>query len=556
MAVTQGGGTAERSLPDLTIAEVAPLLARRELSPVDLTSAVLERIQRLNPFLNSYITVATDRAMRDARTSEQEIVRGEYRGPLHGIPIGHKDVIETAGMRTTGHSRTLLDHVPTQDATVVERLAASGTVLLGKLTTYELACGATPVFGLPINPWHPGYITGGSSAGSAAGVSAGLCFGATGTCTAGSIRVPSSFCGVVGLKPTYGLVSRAGVLHLSWSLDHVGPHARSVRDAAILLSAMAGHDPRDPATSKLPVPDYAAAIPDPSAATSTPLRGLRLGVPRGFFDPPVQPEVIARVSEAYRVLEGLGAELVPVELTTAAITSAALRAVMGAEGLVAHLERLRGKSADYAPHTRRTVLIGAAVSASEYLRGQRLRERVRRELAQVLTTVHALVWPSTMRTAFAVDEPQAWSGQQTRLTNLTGTPSLSVPAGFDGRGLPVGLQINGRPFDEALLFRIGAAFEDATPHHLARPDVQQVEPARPGRQFAEVPRPPEASDSDLDDVRDDVRRGLRLHGLPLIADDLDPLAFELYALRRDLDAAERSAPTGVNIEPAVLQVAR
>ncbi len=548
--------TADRALPDLTITEVAPLLARRELSPVELTRAVLERIERLNPFLNAYITVAADRAMRDARASEQEIVRGEYRGPLHGVPIGHKDVIEAAGMRTTGHSRALPDYVPVQDATVVERLARSGTVLLGKLTTYELACGATPIYGLPINPWHPGYITGGSSAGSAAGVSAGLCFGATGTCTAGSIRVPSSFCGVVGLKPTYGLVSRAGVLHLSWSLDHVGPHARSVRDAAILLSAMAGHDPRDPATSKLPVPDYAAAIPDPSAAASAPLRGLRLGVPRGFFDPPVQPDVIARVSEAYRALEELGAELVPVDLSTAAITSAALRAVMGAEGLVAHLERLRQRSGDYAPHTRRTVLIGAALSASEYLRGQRLRERVKREFAQVLTTVHALVWPSTMRTAFAVDEPQAWSGQQTRLSNLTGTPSLSVPAGFDGRGLPVGLQINGRPFDEALLFRIGAAFEDATTHHDARPVVQLVEPARPGKQFADVPRPVDVGEAELDGVRDDVRRGLRLHGLQLDPADLDPLAFELYALRRDLDEAERSAPAGVNFEPAVLQVAR
>ena len=517
--------TADRALPDLTITEVAPLLARRELSPVELTRAVLERIERLNPFLNAYITVAADRAMRDARASEQEIVRGEYRGPLHGVPIGHKDVIEAAGMRTTGHSRALPDYVPVQDATVVERLARSGTVLLGKLTTYELACGATPIYGLPINPWHPGYITGGSSAGSAAGVSAGLCFGATGTCTAGSIRVPSSFCGVVGLKPTYGLVSRAGVLHLSWSLDHVGPHARSVRDAAILLSAMAGHDPRDPATSKLPVPDYAAAIPDPSAAASAPLRGLRLGVPRGFFDPPVQPDVIARVSEAYRALEELGAELVPVDLSTAAITSAALRAVMGAEGLVAHLERLRQRSGDYAPHTRRTVLIGAALSASEYLRGQRLRERVKREFAQVLTTVHALVWPSTMRTAFAVDEPQAWSGQQTRLS-------------------------------EALLFRIGAAFEDATTHHDARPVVQLVEPARPGKQFADVPRPVDVGEAELDGVRDDVRRGLRLHGLQLDPADLDPLAFELYALRRDLDEAERSAPAGVNFEPAVLQVAR
>lgn len=552
--MTRVGRTADRDLPDLTITEVAPLLERRELSPVELTRAVLERIERLNPFLNSYITVAADRSLRDARASEQEIVRGEYRGPLHGVPIGHKDVIEAAGMRTTGHSRALPDYVPTQDATVVERLAGAGTVLLGKLTTYELACGATPVYGLPINPWHPGYITGGSSAGSAAGVSAGLCFGATGTCTAGSIRVPSSFCGVVGLKPTYGLVSRAGVLHLSWSLDHVGPHARSVRDAALLLGAMAGHDPRDPATSKLPVRDYAAAIPDPSAAAT--LRGLRLGVPRGFFDPPVQPDVIARITEAYRVLEELGAELVPVDLSTAAITSAALRAVMGAEGLVAHLERLRHKAGDYAPHTRRTVLIGAAISSSEYLRGQRLRERVRREFSQVLTTVHALVWPSTMRTAFAVDEPQAWSGQQTRLSNLTGTPSLSVPAGFDSLGLPVGLQINGRPFDEALLFRVGAAFEDATSHHDARPRVQPVEPARPGKQFADVPRPAEASDADLDDARDDVRRGLRLHGLPLDPADLDPLAFELYALRRDLDEAERSAPAGVNFEPAVLQVAR
>ncbi|HET8986443.1 MAG TPA: amidase, partial [Trueperaceae bacterium] len=471
----------------------------------------------------------------------------------HGIPIGHKDVIETAGVPTTGHSKALAGYVPTRDATVVDRLSRAGTTLLGKLTTYEFACGATPVYGLPINPWNPGYITGGSSAGSAAGVSAGLCFGATGTCTAGSIRVPSSFCGVVGLKPTYGLVSRAGVLHLSWSLDHVGPHARSVRDAALLLTAMAGHDPLDPSTRRREVIDYAAAIPGPAAAGSTPLKGVRLGVPRGFFDAPVQADVVTRITEAYGVLESLGAELVEVDLTTAAITSAALRAVMGAEATVSHRERLRERAHDYAPHTRRTVLIGATIGAAEYLRGQRLRERVRREFAAAMATVDAMVWPSAMRTAFAVDEPQAWSGQQTRLSNLTGTPSLSVPAGLSRAGLPIGLQINGRPFDEAMLFRVGAAFEDATDHHLARPDVRLVEPAKPGRQFAEVPRPTGASDAELDLARDDVRRGLAVQGLPLLAEDLDPLAFELYALRRDLDAAEVGAPVGVNVEPAVLQ---
>ena len=544
----------QRELPDLTITEVAPLLERRELSPVELTTAVLNRIQELNPFLNSYITVAEDRALQDARDSESEIARGNYKGPLHGIPIGHKDVIEAAGMRTTGHSHALPNYVPEQDATVVGRLADAGTVLLGKLTTYEFACGATPVYGLPINPWHPGYITGGSSAGSAAGVSAGLCFGATGTCTAGSIRVPSSFCGVVGLKPTYGLVSRAGVLHLSWSLDHVGPHARSVRDAAHLLKAMAGYDPRDPATSRRQVPDYVASIPEPGAADGSSLKGLRLGVPRGFLDAPVQPDVVARITEAYVVLESLGAELVDVDLTTAAITSASLRAIMGAEGMVAHRERLRHSADKYAPHTRRTVLFGAAVSAGEYLRGQRLRERIKREFAEALTRVDAMVWPSAMRTAFAVDEPQAWSGQQTRLSNLTGTPSLSVPAGLSSIGLPIGLQINGRPYDEALLFRIGAAFEEATPHHLARPNVQRVAPALPGNQFAVVPPPAGASESELDQVRDDVRRAFALNALPLIEGDLDPLAFELYALRRDLDEAELSAPVGVNVEPAVLQV--
>jgi hypothetical protein len=280
---------------------------------------------------------------------------------------------------------------------------------------------------------------------------------------------------------------------------------------------------------------------------------VRLGVPRGFFDPPVQEDVVTRITEAYGVLESLGAELVEVDLTTASITSAALRAVMGAEATVSHLERLRERAHDYAPHTRRTVLIGSAIGAGEYLRGQRLRERVRREFAAAMATVDAMVWPSAMRTAFAVDEPQAWSGQQTRLSNLTGTPSLSVPAGLSRLGLPIGLQINGRPFDEAMLFRVGAAFEDATEHHLARPDVKLVEPAKPGQQFAEVPRPPEATDAELDRARDDLRRGLALHGLPLLPEDLDPLAFELYALRRDLDAAEVGAVAAVNVEPAVLQ---
>lgn len=537
-------------LADLTIAELAPMLESGGLSSTELTEAVLGRISELNPYLNSYITLTAESALAEAERADGEIAAGRYRGPLHGVPIGHKDVLVTRGVRTTAHSAVLGDWVPEDDATVVTRLAAAGTVSLGKLNTYEFACGATPVYGLPVNPWSERHITGGSSAGSASAVAAGLAIAATGTDTAGSIRVPSSFCGIVGLKPTYGLVSRAGVLPVSWSLDHVGPMTRSVMDAAIMLDAMAGHDPRDPGSAMHDGESYVTALGGLGFDGERDLRGLTLGVPRGFMDAPVQPDVVKRVSEAYEVLAGLGARLVEVELPSAAYTSAALRAVMWPESTAAHVPWLRDRPRAYDPATRRTVTIGACVPGPDYLRGQRLRQVIRRELDAVLGTVDALVWPGVMRTAFGVREPQAWSGQQTRLSNLTGTPSLVVPCGFSSEGLPVAIQINGKAFHERLLLRIAAAFEAATEHHKARPVVSRTEPPPPKDQFA-MPPTADLSTAERRRLEDEVVASLRRFGIPLIEEDLAPLVDELHMFRRDLEAVEALA--GTTEEPAVHQ---
>lgn len=543
--------TAQAALPDMTIAELAPLLQRRELSPVDLTVAVLERAQDLNPFLNSYITLDADGAMAAAAEAEKEIAAGRYRGPLHGIPIAHKDVLATRDLPTTAHSRVLGDWRPDRDATVVARLRDSGAVSLGKANTYEFACGATPVYGLPINPWSAQHITGGSSAGSASAVSAGLCIAATGTDTAGSIRVPSSFCGIVGFKPSYGLIGRGGLLPVSWSLDFIGPMTRSVMDAAIMLDAMAGHDPDDPASSRARSPGFVDALGGIDAGPSTDLRGMRLGIPADFHDAPVQPQVVARLRDAYATLESLGAELVEVALDEARLTSAALRGVMWAEATIAHLPWLRDRPEAYAPDTRRTVTIGTALGSSDYLRAQRLRQRVRRGLARAMDGVDALVWPAAMRTAFGVAEPQGWSGQQTRLSNLTGTPSITVPCGLGDDGLPIGLQVNGRPFEDATVLRVAAAFEASTDFHRQRPTVRRVAPPPPTVQFARTPAPEGLSQKEFAALEADLREGHRRHGVRLLDEDVEPLMNDLHAFRHDLDLLDEAADR--TQEPAVHQ---
>ncbi|HLJ58858.1 MAG TPA: amidase [bacterium] len=442
------------------------LLDQRQVSPVDIVRALLERINQYNGRLASYITVCGDAALEEARAAEQEITRaGHRRGRLHGLPIAHKDVSLTRGVRTTAHSRCLLDSVPDRDATYVRRLRDAGMILLGKTNTTEFACGTMDLFGVHRNPWDLGRYAGGSSGGSANALAAGLAVAATGSDTGGSIRVPASFCGVVGLKPTYGRVSRNGLLPLSWSMDHVGPMARTTADCALLLNGMAGHDPADPTSASAPVPDFADGL-------DAGIRGMVLGIPRQHFYEGLDPEVDAALRGALRELESLGARLEPVDLPLAAHIVAPGGILIMAEAFGLHAARLRERGREYGTRTRRRIASGACYTSGEYEEAVRVRVAWTHQVGAALGRVDAIVTPTLPQPAFPVEtqlgEPPdtSWG---TRHFNMSGHPALTVPCGFTSAGLPVGMQLAGRYFDEASLFRIAHAYEQATPWHTRRP---------------------------------------------------------------------------------------
>ena len=533
-------------LADSTIATLAPLLRTRLLSPVELTEAVLENIGRLNASLNAFITTLPEQAHDAASRAEAEIIHGTYRGPLHGIPIAHKDVIATRAVRTTAHSRVLAEHVPTSDATVVQRLSHQGAILVGKTNTYEFACGATEHFGVPVNPWNTRRTTGGSSAGSAAAVAGALCLGATGTDTGGSIRSPASYCGVVGLKPTYGRVSRTGVLPVSWSLDHVGPLARSVRDAAYLLDAMAGFDPSDPSSCPQQGPPFGDMEWD--SADFRRLDDLRIGIPWESLEH-VDAEVRHLFERAARALEGLGARLVTIRIPGTVLTSVALQGVMAPEATRAHHGWLRSRAREYVPFTRQKLLLGACMGAGEYLLAQQVRHAIVQEFGDSFRDVDAMVWPTVACVAPPVDEPEVPTGVQTRLTNLTANPSLSVPCGFSQEGLPVGMQINGRLFDEATILRIGHAYEASTESATRRPDLSTLAAPPRSKPYPTPRRPPDASPSETAAAEDSVVAGLRQSGLPLLEEDLEALVNALLAFRGDLRRIDLGAE--LELEPIV-----
>jgi aspartyl-tRNA(Asn)/glutamyl-tRNA(Gln) amidotransferase subunit A len=461
----------QRSLELLTMTELSALFADRSLSPVELTRDCLDRIARYNPVLHSFITVSADRALDDARRAEREIARGERRGPLHGIPVAHKDVLWTEGVRTTAHSRTMLDLVPGHDATAVRRLRDAGTVLVGKTNTTEFACGGLDLFGTPRNPWDLSRYTGGSSNGSASAVAAGLVPAATGSDTGGSIRAPSCLCGIVGLKPTYGRVSRFGLVPLSWSMDHVGPMARSVADVELLLDAMSGADPLDPST--VDVPRGASA-----GGGARGVDGLVLGVPQGHFYSDLDPGVDAAVRAALAVLESLGARLEAVDLPRAASMLEVGQVLMYVESFALHAARLRRQARNYSARARRRIASGAFYSAADYQEAGQLRELWLRDLAAVFERVDALVTPTVKFPAFPVELQERGTppdtGLNTRPFSVSGHPALSVPCGFTPAGLPVGMQIVGRPFDEEFLFRIGTAYEQTTGWRARRPVLEAV----------------------------------------------------------------------------------
>ena len=451
---------------------LSAMLARHEVSPVEIVEALLGRIERHNEELRSYITVCAESARAAARQAEREIRDGRRRGPLHGIPITHKDISLTRGVRTTAHSRTLLEFVPDHDATHVRRLFEAGMILLGKTNTTEFACGALDVFGVHRNPWDVSRYAGGSSGGSANALALGLAVAATGSDTGGSIRVPASFCGVVGVKPTYGRVSRYGLIPLAWSMDHVGPMARTVADCALLLNAMAGHDTLDPMT-------ISAAVPDFREGLGQGIKGLVLGVPQQHFYEGLDPEVDAVLRAALRQLESQGATLEPVDLPRAKDALAAGAMLISVEAFAQHAGRLRRRAGEYGTRTRRRIAAGGFYSTADYQTATEIRALWARDLERVLHRVHALVTPTVPMPAFPIEVQLSEAGPPdtgwaTRPFNMSGHPALTLPCGTTTSGLPVGMQLAGRAFDESTLLRIAYAYEESTLWHTRRPPVKEA----------------------------------------------------------------------------------
>ena len=466
-------------LPFLTLAEAAREIAAKRLSPVELTQALLERAYALNPTLNAYITITAASALQEAREAEAEIARGEYRGPLHGVPIALKDLYTMAGVRTTGGSKILSDWVPEEDCTVVSKLKGAGAVFLGKLNMHEFAYGISnvnPHYGPARNPWDPERITGGSSGGSGAATASGMCMASLGSDTGGSIRIPACLCGIVGIKPTYGRVSRHGVLPLAWSLDHAGPMTRTAEDAALLLSVIAGHDPQDPSSLDVPVPDYTQEL-------NRGARGLRIGVLGGPIIRALHPEVEAAMAEALGVLKGLGAELQE-EVVVPAIeyASAANTTIIMAEAAAYHQRWLDSRSEEYGQEVRTRLTMGRLLPATLYIQANRARRRIREEVLRSLDQLDLLALPMLPLPAPRIGEERVRLGEgsadlRTAIThycglfNLTGLPAISVPCGFISEGLPVGFQLAGRPLDEGTLLRAAHAYEGATSWQERRPTL-------------------------------------------------------------------------------------
>lgn len=454
-----------------TIAEAARLIAAKQLSPVELTQAALAKAQRLNPQLHAFIRLTEDVALRQAREAEARQMRGTLRGPLDGIPIAHKDIYETAGIPTTGHSRVLIDHVPARDAAVVTSWADAGAVMLGKLATHEFAWGG-PSFDLPWpparNPWDPARFTGGSSSGTGAAVAAGIVLGGTGSDTGGSIRGPAVLCGIAGIKPSYGLCSRRGVLPLAHSLDTTGPLAWTVEDCALLLQAMAGHDPEDPSSAKRPVPDLVSGL-------GAGVKGLRVGIVRHFHERDVvaSPAMRAGIDHLAEVLRAEGAELREVTLPPLQDFHAVGWLILMVEAHAVHAPWLRTRFRDYGEILRERLALAALPSAADYVQAQRRRRALCAAVSAAMADCDLLLTAAQPAEAPPIERvPKFASLEMPSLTipfNLTGQPALALCTGFGADGMPVGAQIIGRPFEDATVLRAGHAFERATSWRQRRP---------------------------------------------------------------------------------------
>ena len=462
-------------LPFLSAGDLSRLIESKDVSPVEVTEAYLDRIDELDFKFNAFLTVTREQALQAAREAEREIADGNYRGPMHGVPVAVKDQFHTAGIRSTGGSRILADFVPDEDATVIANLKNAGAVLLGKTNLTEFAItGFSHRYSTPRNPWDLNMFTGGSSSGSGAATAAYLCATSLGEDTGGSIRFPATWCGLVGLRPSWGLVSRYGVMKGVWSMDTVGPISRTVEDAAITLGAIAGHDPNDPYTFDRPVPDYRAAL-------GHGVNGLRVGVITEQMESGlVEPRVREVVGQAISVLGELGATVDEVQIPLYGASASLSGILLAVEPALNHRDWVRERIQEYGHDDRILLLTGSVLPAHYYYKAQRLRSLLREQVLAAFDQFDVLVMPTAGSAAQPVeDDPPVTSKATasrlpflfTRLFNLASCPAMSVPCGFDDRGLPVGLQIGGRPGSEETLLRVGHAYEQATEWHTKRPSA-------------------------------------------------------------------------------------
>ena len=470
----------DHALHFLGIARASELMREKRISPVELTQAYLDRIDTLDDRLGAYISVMRESALGQARQAERAIQAGGPLGSLHGIPVAIKDIIDVAGVLTTAGSRVLADNVADQDSTIVERLNRAGAVLLGKLNLSEFAIGGTidHPHGTPRNPWNTDHSAGGSSSGSGVAVAAGLCAGALGSDTGGSIRGPASFCGIVGIRPTYGRVTRHAVAPMCWSMDTVGPMTRSVEDCAIMLAAIAGGDERDPTSSRQPVPDYLDGIEDGA-------HGLRVGLPQEMFEyESLDEEIRDAALKAVSVLEEMGAFSAEMSLPASAHSGAVFVASADVDAASFHEPWLKSRPDDYDWNTRTRLESATLIPSRAYIKAQRGRTLIRRELLEALEHYDVIVTPTGPVTAPSIAASTGSPGgyyqgrsdlgrrRYTSPAALAGLPALSLPCGFSRSGLPIGLQIIGRPFDEATVFRAARAYERVTDWHTMNPEEQ------------------------------------------------------------------------------------
>lgn len=457
---------------NLSLREAAAAVRRREVSPVELTRYSIERIRTDEPKINAFVRLTEERAMAAARQAEREIMAGQCRGEMHGVPVAVKDLYDIAGLPTTCSSRVRHDHVASLDSACVERLEQAGAVIVGKTHTHEFAYGiATPTTG---NPWNTAHIPGGSSGGSGASLAARGCFMAMGTDTGGSIRIPAALCGTVGLKPTYGRVSRFGVASLSWSLDHAGPLARTVGDCAVALGALAGFDPRDPGSADVPVADYLAEL-------ELGVKGLRIGVPRNYFFDHVEPEVERNVRAALARLQAEGAELVEVEIPMADMIMSVEFGLCLPEASAYHSTMIRQRAGLYEPDVRTFLEAGMMVPAVDYIQALRVRGQIQAAWKRMFDGLDAIVGPAVAAVATRRDQASVtWSDgteegaasvfiRLSAPANVTGLPSVAVPCGFGAHDLPTAFQVIGRPFQEARILRIARAYERTADFAMRRP---------------------------------------------------------------------------------------